>query len=288
MRVTNSMMVQSAIQGMRARLADLSRAQGRAMNLHRINLMSDDPVAAGELSGIQSSQRDVTQFLRNATGARTRLNVEDSVLTSMRSLIQQAREVASNVAGLSPVDPERQRALTQLSELQKQLVSLGNTKVGDQYIFGGTMTTVPPFQADGTYVGNSAEQTVQLDEGTYAASVHTGDHSIGGALLAFTALQASVATETSSEIELSVSNLQSYGDQLLSDQADVGVRLQVLKDSDTRLAQRSTLNLTRRDSIDALDPAEALVTLQTAQTSLERAYAVVSRVLQTNILDFLK
>lgn len=288
MRVTNSMMLQSAIQGMRARMADLSRAQGRATSLQRVNLMSDDPIAGTEISRIESTQRDIAQFRRNATTARTRLNVEDSVLTSMRSVIAQAREIAKDVSSLSPVDPARQRALIQLGALQKQLVSLGNTKVGDQFIFGGTHTGTPPFLADGSYIGDAAEQTVQLDEGASVSSVHTGDHSMGGAMLSFGTLQSSVATETSSEIEISVANLQSYEDQLLSDQADVGARLKVINDADTRLAQRSSQNLDRRDSVNAIDPAEAVVTLQTAQTALERAYAVVSRVMQTNILDFLK
>jgi flagellar hook-associated protein 3 FlgL len=288
MRVTSSMMVQSAIQGMRARLADLNKAQNSATTLRRINLMSDDPLAAGELSQLVSSQADVTQYRRNITLARTKLDVEDSVLTSMRAVIDQAKSVAQKVSTLSPVDPERQRAVTQLADLQMQLVSLGNTKVGDQYIFGGTSTGAPPFQADGTYVGDSAEQQVQLDEGAYASTVHTGDHSIGGALVSFGSLQSSVATESASEIELSVTNLQAFSNQLLSDQADVGARKQVINDADTRLAARSNLNQQRRDAIDAIDPAEALVTVQTAQASLERAYAVVSRVIQTNIIDYLK
>jgi flagellar hook-associated protein 3 FlgL len=230
----------------------------------------------------------VVQFQRNITFARTRLNVEDSVLNSMRDLIAQARAVATNVAGLSAVDPERQRALTHLGDIQKQLVALGNTKVGDQHILGGSQTGSPPFQADGTYVGDSQQLTIQIDENVYVNGVHAGDHSVGGAMLSLGSLQQSVATETASQIEVSVSNLQAFADQLLSDQADVGARLQVLNDADTRLAARASMNLGRRDTIEAVDPAEALVTLQTAQNSLERAYAAVSRVMQTNILDFLK
>ena len=288
MRITQSMLFQTALQGMRARLSDLSRAQVRATTLQNVNVMSDDPVSGAELSRIQSSQRDVQQFRRNATFARTRLNVEDSVLTSMRDLIGQARSIATNVSQLSAVDPERQRALTQLDDIQKQLVALGNTKVGDQYILGGSLTGAPPFEADGTYVGDSQQLKTQIDENVYVNTVHAGDHSVGGAMLSLGTLQQSVATESASQIEISASNLQAFADQLLSDQADVGARLQVIKDADTRLAARSNLNLDRRDTIQAVDPAEAVVTLQTAQTSLERAYAVVSRVLQTNILDFLK
>src|SRR5262249_61260685 len=104
MRITNSMLIQSALQGMRDRLADLSRAQQRATTLRRINTMSDDPVAAAEVSRIDSSLRDVEQYRKNGMAARTRLAAEDVVLTSMRTLLQQAREIALSVASLPDVD----------------------------------------------------------------------------------------------------------------------------------------------------------------------------------------
>ncbi len=288
MRITNSMLVQNALRGMRARLGDLSQAQSRATTLRRLNAMSDDPVSGAELSRIDSTLRDVAQYRRNATSARTRLSVEDTVLTSMRKLVSQARTLATSVAALADVDPARQRALQQLGDVQEQLVALGNTKIGGEYLFGGAKTATPPFLSDGTYVGDSTVRSVQLDQGVSIETVHAGDHSIGGALLSLTTLHQSVATETEAQITASVSNLRAYEDQLLSDQAEVGSRLQVIAEADTRLVQTNSSTLDRRDALDAVDPAEALVTVQSAQTALERAYAVVGRVMQTNLLDYLK
>ena len=288
MRITSSMLIRNALQGMRARLADVSQAQTRATTLRKVNRMSDDPVAGAEVSRIDSSLRDVQQFRRNATSARTRLVSEDIVLSSMRKLVQQARTLAASVASLPDVDPDRQRALQQLGMLQDQLVALGNTRVGDEYLFGGAKTTTPPFLSDGTYVGDSSVRAVQLDQGVFVDTVHAGDHSIGGALLSLTSLEQSVATETEAQITASVTNLKAYEDQLLSDQSEVGVRLQVIADADSRLVQTSSATLTRRDALNAIDPAEALVTVQFAQNALERAYAVIGRVLKTNLMDYLR
>jgi len=288
MRITNSMLVQSAIAGMRRQLRDLAGAQARSATLQRVDRMSDDPVVGAELSRISSSLRDIDQFKKNATSARTMLSAEDAALTAMRTLFQQAREVAGSVAGLSPLDPQRQRAVSQLADIQKQLVALGNTRVGDQYIFGGTHTTSPPFMQDGTYVGDSNQRSIAIDENVSVDTVHPGDHSFGGALISLTSLENNVASEAEPEVDLSIANLQGYEDQLLADQAQVGARLQTIDQTQTRLAQRASTTLDRRDAMNAIDPAEAVVKLQTAQTALERSYAVVSRVLQTNILDYLR
>jgi flagellar hook-associated protein 3 FlgL len=288
MRITNSMLIQSALQGMRDRLGDLTRAQTRATTLRRIHAMSDDPVAAAEVSRIDSTLRDVEQFRRNVSAARTRLSAEDVVLTSMRTLLQQARQIAMSVAQLSAVDPQRQSALGELQNIQNQLVSLGNTKVGEDYLLGGGRTSSPPFLPDGTYVGDSTVRQAQIDEGVYVDTVHAGDHSIGGAMLSLTTLEQSVATETAPEIVASAAAMQSYEQQLLSDQAEVGARLQTVTGAETRLAMRANGAVDRRDELSSVDPAQAAVEVQAAQTALERAYAVVGRVLQTNLLDFLK
>jgi len=288
MRVTNSMLVHNALVGVRQRLADLAKAQERATTLAKVNTMSDDPVAGAQLARIGSSLRDIDQWKKNATQARTMLSAEDVALTSMSKLLQQAREIATGVSQLSAVDPMRQQALSQLGDIQKQLVALGNTRVGDQYLFGGTRTTTPPFLDDGTYVGDSSVRQVEIDDGVTVGTTHAGDHSVGGALLSLTTLEQSVATEAAPEIATSVADLQAYEDQLLTDQAEVGARLQSIATSQSSLASRANSALDLRDATNLIDPAQALVEVQTSQTALERAYAVVGRVLQTNILDFLK
>jgi len=64
--------------------------------------------------------------------------------------------------------------------------------------------------------------------------------------------------------------------------------MQSIDSTQASLAARANATLDLRDATNSIDPSQALVEVQTAQTALERAYAVVNRVLQTNILDFLK
>jgi len=44
----------------------------------------------------------------------------------------------------------------------------------------------------------------------------------------------------------------------------------------------------RRSALADVDPAQAVVELQAQQTALQQAYAVTSKVLSLNLLDFLK
>src|SRR5439155_10866573 len=111
----------------------------------RVRTMSDDPVAASQIMRLDGTLRDIGQYQRNATAATTRLSAEDAVLTSARALVDQARDIATSAASASPGSDERTAAVVALQHIHEQLVALGNTQVGDEYIFGGGHTTQAPF-----------------------------------------------------------------------------------------------------------------------------------------------
>ena len=77
------------------------------------------------------------------------MNTEDSVETSLGQLLQSAQTIAQGV-GTEPVgSTSRNQAISELGNVLQQMVSLANTQVGDDYIFGGTNSGTPPVQSTG-------------------------------------------------------------------------------------------------------------------------------------------
>jgi flagellar hook-associated protein 3 FlgL len=284
------MMFQSALRDIRARLSSLSNAQDEATTLRRIRTMSDNPVDATQVVRIDSNLRDIEQYRRNSASARTRLNVEDVVLTTMRDLMQKARTLAASVEGLPSTDPTRISAYGEIGQIRDQLVSLGNTKVGNEYIFGGGRTDSPPFLSDGTYLGDSTVRQAEVDDGVRVNTVHSGDQGMSTALAAMNVLAASLAPNApggANTIQSPTSNVADAERLLLQLQAETGSRLRELDNAESHLTRRANTLMDRQEAIRDTNPAESLLKLQTAQTALERAYAVVGKVLSTNLLDYL-
>ena len=118
-----------------------------------------------------------TQFRSNGPEATTRLGTEDAVLDSAHKLLEQARGLAISVSGRAPADPERQAMVGAIEKLRQELVSYGNTHLGNEYIFGGAYTTTPPFQADGTYLGDDTVHQVEVDRGVLIPGTTSGTSS---------------------------------------------------------------------------------------------------------------
>ncbi len=176
MRISNMNQQQSLLRDLQARLVAMQEAQRQQATGKRIDQPSDDPAATAEVLRTTVDLSSIAQFRKNATAVRTNLSAEDAVETTLGQLLGDAKKVAIGAASALPTDPLRQSAITQLNLLISEVVDLGNTQVGGEYIFGGFRTDAPPFQkgagpaVTGSTVG-STEATVVL-AGTAAPGVY--------------------------------------------------------------------------------------------------------------------
>ena len=287
MRISTRMFQDSALRSIRGNLETLATLQEQAATGRRIRTVSDDPGAATQIMRSEAEARDFERFRQSGIEASTRLNTEDVVLTSARDLLKQASGLAVGVAGRDPADPERQAMVAAIEQLRQEMVAYGNTRVGNEYIFGGASSTVPPFQPDGTYVGDGVVRQIEIDRGVLMPTNHAGDSVFSGALQGLADLEQQLRTGTSATIDAAMNNLQTAGEQLVMAQSETGTRLQQISATSDSLALRTANLLDQRDRLRDVDPAEAALKVVTAQSALERAYAAIGKVMSTNLLDYL-
>lgn len=289
MRISTQQITQNAVRALQDRLTNLASAQDEVTTGRRVNTVSDDPVDAGRIMRLDGSLRELDQYRRNGTAATTRLSAEDSVLSSLRSLLGQARDLALKAASDDPADPTRLAALAAVNQIKDQVIGLGNTRVGNEYIFGGGQSTVAPFiNTTGAYVGDSLVRQAAIDTGVTVDLNHTGDQILQPALQALDALRTELQTGTAASIQASANGVNAAEDQALAGQSIIGLRLQQVQDTGADVARRSGMLIDQRNAIRDADPTTSVVKLMDSQSALERAYAALGRVLNTNLLDYLR
>ena len=288
MRISTRMLQDSALRSIRGNQETLARLTEQAATGRRVRTVSDDPSAATQIMRSEAEVRDFEQFRRNGIEASTRMGTEDVVLTSARDLLKQASGLAVGVAGSDPADPERQAMAAAIEQLRQELVAYGNTRVGNEYIFGGASSTVAPFQPDGTYVGDNVVRQVEIDRGVFMPVNHAGDSVFSSALQGLADLESALRTGTQTSINTAMNDLQASADQLVMAQSETGTRLQQISATTNSLALRTANLLDQRDSLRDVDPAEAAIKVVMAQSALERAYAAIAKVMSTNLLDYLR
>jgi flagellar hook-associated protein 3 FlgL len=288
MRITEQTRLFNALQYLRTSQEALAKAEAEVATGRRVRTVSDDPTAAAQLMRLDQGLRASEQFRRSAGSARTRLAVEDEIVTTIRDLIDQARGLALGTTANSPTDPTRQAALSQVNVIIDQVIALGNTKVGNEYIFAGSATDTPPFQPNGTYVGDSNVRQVEIDEGILLDTNHAGDQLLGSTIQALQALATELQTGTGASIQATASLVMSADLDVLASQAEVGLRQQELDWAERHMARRISTALDRRDELSVADPAESAVRFMMAQAALERAREVITQVMSSSLLEHLR
>jgi flagellar hook-associated protein 3 len=130
---------------------NLDRVQEQIAKQKRVLRPSDDPVAYSISVDLRAESVLYEQLERNILRVTTFGRVYDTTFSTMKDLLTEAKGIAINHATGSMDDALRENATNQVESIIEQLVSLGNTVVGDTYVFGGKRSNVAPFRLNPDY-----------------------------------------------------------------------------------------------------------------------------------------
>lgn len=278
------------LEGAQVRLSDL---QNQLSSGQRISKPSDDPVGIENAMRLKSTLASVEQWKNNASQALSIMNTTDSTLSDLNSMLQRIRELTVQAANDSNSTDERLATAQEVDQLTSQIEMLGNTQVGDKYIFGGTQTNTPPISA-GTWVGNTQDITFQVGNNLTIPVTVSGDKLFGTSapnlLGTLTALSNDLkdSTKTGTDISNYLSNIDANIDNVLAVQADLGARTNRMTTISDQL-DTMTSNLTENlSTIQDADMAKTIVDFNSQQNVYKAALSVGAQIIQTSLVDFMK
>jgi flagellar hook-associated protein 3 FlgL len=286
MRITEAMTLNTVLEsesGAAQRMATLSAQAGSGV---RVAEPSDDPAAYASIVQ-QDAQIGIVQARQSAAKVSgDDLNLAESTLDQASTLVQQAQAIAVEGANGTQSATSRAALGKQVDGLRSQLLALANARGSSGYLFGGTETTSPPFDASATFVGNDNQRQIEVADGVFAVSNASGAQAFtaAGGRDVFADLQTlstALSTNNESVIQSSVDDLGTSFNQVLSARVDAGERAGRLQSaSDVMTGALSQLQTSLSNTASA-DPATTFSNLQAAQLAYQQAVQVNQNVLSS-------
>jgi len=159
--------------------AEMLKVSQQMSTGRRILTPADDPIAAAQALLVSQSQATNEQYTSNASSATSMLQLQESTLTSVGNILQEARVTAIQAGnpGLSVAD--RASLATALQHNYDELLGLANTNDGNgQYLFSGYQGGTQPFaeSAPGTvaYYGDQGQRLMQISASRQIAVSSSG------------------------------------------------------------------------------------------------------------------
>jgi flagellar hook-associated protein 3 FlgL len=275
-----------------------SKLQTQVATGQRILQASDDPAATARVLNQQSELRRVDQFDQNATRALEISQATFAGLRDVKKISDRAGELAT--LGRSPTSPDALLAYSaEVNQLIEQLLQVGNTRLGNDYIFAGTAVDAPAFSATRdvngnvtavTYDGNADQASIPLSEvaSVSPSSTPATNQAIRDLVNQLVALRDALATNDSAGIQAGHAVLINSEDTFVTALAATGA-------VQTRIEVNRAQQLNRGDNLVELigsettvDLPEAIVRLNQSQVAYQAALQSAANIMKISLLDYIR
>lgn len=290
MRVTNNMRQALVLRDLQTGLARLAEAQQQVATGKRFTRPSEDPVAASRVMRADRDLRGIAQYRRNSTAVRVRVDSEEAALNQLTDLLARAKELGVSQGSDTATPSSRAETAAELDRIIEQVVALGNTKVGSEYLFGGGETASPPFQADGTYLGNDIGRQAEIAAGYVIDTNHTGRQLLvsSGVVTSLAAMRDALRAGTATGVAATIGGVDAAFDQVQVLLAETGARSRQLDTAAENLTASESTLTTGQSADQGISVEEAATRMVSVQTALQAALTSTSQVISMSLVNYLR
>ena len=301
MRVTQNITTNNFVSYIHQQAESLLKSQEQVATQKRINKISDDPIGMGQVLGYRSNLAVIEQYEENIDQGVTRLEFNELTLDLAFDLITTARRLAEDYSGPEVTLETRQAVAHQVKDLYDQVMQLANTKFNDNYIFSGHATDTTPFTRDAdynaTYNGDDGEVRIVVAENVEVKIDADGRNIFAapGGVNVFDELKNLIdglenpdTVAGSAQIEATVSPLFDAREQISNKRTEYGpalYRLQVTEEYWENLKPKVEGAMA---TTEAADVTRAVLELKNLEIAYETTLATAARIIQPNLMDFLR
>lgn len=299
MRMTNNILINNVKRNISRNIYQLSKQDNMLATGKRISKPSDDPIGIVDSLRLSSRLRENAQFQSNVSDAISWLESSDSALGSVNTILQRVYELVVQTVNGTLGPDDRQKTRLEIEELRGEIIDIANTTYGDRYIFGGKDTKVKPYDAD---------------TDAWNVNIFTGDHimnyEVGAGVVvpvnilaqeAFGAgtpndlianLQQIIDDITANDVDAlensGLVQLQQNMETILASRAQIGARINRLEMTEDRLQEMEINFTTLKSKVEDVDVVSVIMDLKNQENVYRTSLAVGARIIQPNLMDFLR
>lgn len=298
MRIATSQYSQTMNTALQTANAGLTQVMSQMASGSRILKPSDDTIATVRLARLSREEAALDQYRSNITALTTRLQNNETTLTSMQEDLLMVRDLMVWAADGASTKDDMKAMATSLEALRDSLYFSANTRNAEgQWMFSGTASNVQTLEVDqagvysfGAGVDTQTQQVAVGDGVTIAANVSLREYPLDvflnglqAAIKAFSDGSYAGANPAGAQIVATDELLNFLGGQI----AQQGGRQNIIKTMDDNHAAVSLSNKEATLALGKVDYAEAAIRLNSYELAVQATQKAYARVSNLSLFDVL-
>jgi flagellar hook-associated protein 3 FlgL len=260
---------------------------------------SDDPLGVTQVISNVRNMNEDEQFIRNIARGQSELTTTDNAITQVITLLQRSAELGTQGATVTTGATGMKALGEEMNLLVDQMIQIGNSALGENYLFSGFRTDTLPFIRTGdvvTYNGTPAtephERKVQISPDIEVSlnipgDTLLGDTTAGGVFQVMidlkNALLAGDTALTRTQLDLVKNELNG----MLGKQATIGTSVAQLENTLERTELRRDSTAQLYSKIQDINLPELITDLRFQEQAHETSLGVIGRILPQSLFSFL-
>jgi flagellar hook-associated protein 3 FlgL len=258
---------------------------------------SDDPVIYARNVEMTSEKDINTQYKRNLDRLNVFAGTYETVFSSVKDLLNTAKQLAVTQGSDQMDAASRETAAVQIEGIIENLVTLGNTKVGNAYAFGGKRSNAAAFVLDDTdysvtFQGTDDVQEVYVDGNTKEklgisgkSAFYDGDTaSVFGALKE---LRDALKNNDGDSIRTAIGSIDKALDLTANNVAYIGTYSSTITTLTTQNATKGDLLTTTMSDMVGADMIQLVTEFNMLSNAYDATISCLSRIMKMSILNYL-
>ncbi len=300
MRVTDSFRFQTYAATLSTLESQMETLTNQIASGKKVAVPSDDPASYAQNMQITAEQSQNTQYASNLNSLQAKGAYYQTSLNSVGDILTTVQQLAVQMSSATVDASSRTAAVNQVDGYIQQLVALGNTKVGDTYIFGGenansaaytlnAATNSVTFNGTDNVAKVAVNSSATIDAGISGNTVFTGTVN-GQNVDIFATLQqfgSDLANNDTAALQTDMANIGNCIDLTANNQANVGTYTKNISSLLTTNTTTGTTLTQTSDNLVDVDTAQAYSDYTTLSTAYQAALYTMSKAESLSILNYL-
>lgn len=297
-RVTQNMLNNNMLRNLHRSMGNMDNLQQQLSSGSKINKPSDDPVVAARGMFYRSSLMENDQYKRNVDEAQSWMDMTDSTMDEMGNILKRIRELLV-YSGDGAISPDDLKAMgSEVEELKKHMGTLANQQINGKYIFAGTDTNKPPYDATakagaGDFVStNSSPINLEVSQGVFVTSninaqnlFNFPDNNNNMFTVLNNIINVLKAGNSATQFQTAIDNQYN---QLLAERASLGANVNRVELIAERLDTQEVSITGLMSKNEDADMSKVITDLKTQESVHNAALGAGARIIQPTLLDFLR
>ncbi|MEB3751033.1 flagellar hook-associated protein FlgL [Geobacillus icigianus] len=295
MRVTQFMLANNMLRNLSNSYDRLGKYQEQLTTGKKITRPSDDPVVAMKGIAYREELARVKQYQRNIGEVHNWIDSADDALDKVGLALQRIQELVVQASTDTATPEDRKKIADEIDQIQKHVVDIANTKIGDKYIFNGADTKNPlfigyPGQPGFAVNGNQGDVEIEVFGGIKLDVNIDGKTLFTGMIGMLDQLKTALNDPSSNgkAIEGYLSRIETQQNALLSARSELGAKQNRVEMMENRLATQEEIATKLMSNNEDIEYEKAITDLITQESVHRAALSVGARIIQPTLVDFLR